>query len=136
MSFINDKDKLERLDQLIRLKSTGNIDQLAEKFNTSRSTIDRTIKEMKEVGCPIYFSKEFNSYCYEYFGKLLIKFETLDDSLLNKVKGGLFKKNFKTSNSDVEQNYICAEEQQNRFSGFPTPNIKVGLKFLLNGKNL
>ena len=126
MNFIDNKEKLERLDQLIRLKATGSPDELARKFNSSKRTICRVIKDLKEIGCPIYFSKEHNSYCYKYSGKLLIKFETLDNSELHKVKGGFFLKKIQMPNSGIETNYICYEKQKNSFSGFPTPNIKVG----------
>ena len=131
MTFIDNKEKLERLDQLIRLKATGSPDELASRFNSSKRTICRTIKELKEIGCPIYFSKELNSYCYEYPGKLLIKFETLDNSGLDKIKGGLSKKIFTMPNNGNETNYICTEKQINSFSGFPTPDIEVGFKYFL-----
>jgi predicted transcriptional regulator len=130
MSIIGNKQKLERLDQLIRLKATGNLDELAEKFGTSKSTISRTLKDLKEIGCPIYFAKDYNSYCYEYSGKLLIKFETIEKTELHKIKGGVIKKIFVMSNNDIEGDYFCTEKQLDSFSGFPTPNNKVGSKFL------
>lgn len=131
MNFIDNKEKLERLDQLIRLKSTGSLDELAKKFNTSKRTICRTIKDLKEIGCPIYFSKEFNSYCYKYSGKLLIKFEPLDSTELHKIKGGILKKIFKMPNCGIDDNYFYAEKQSNSFLGYPTPRFKVGLNILL-----
>jgi predicted transcriptional regulator len=134
MSFIDNKEKLERLDQLIRLKATGNLNELANKFDSSKRTISRTIKDLKEIGCPIYFSKELNSYCYEYPGKLIIKFEELDNSELYKIKGGFLKKIFTMPNSGNDANYICTEKRINSFSGYPTPNFKVGFKFLLKWK--
>ncbi len=73
MSFIDDRLKLERLDQLIRLEATGSPDELAEKMNTTSRTIYRTMKDLKEIGCPIYFNKNKNSYCYKCPGKLIIK---------------------------------------------------------------
>ena len=74
MGLINDKDQYERLDKLIRRRSTGSPDDLAKKFNTSKSTISRMIKEMQLIGCPIYFCRVSNSYCYEYKGKLILGF--------------------------------------------------------------
>ncbi len=121
MSFIDSKNKLERLDRLIRLKATGRPCELAKRFNTSKSTINRTIKDLKEIGCPIYFSKAYNSYCYRFPGKLLIKFELLDNSELHKIKGGFSKKIFTMSNNDIEGDYVYAERQLISFSGFPTP---------------
>ncbi len=117
MTLINDKEKLERVDRLIRLKATGSPDDLAIKLNTTKRTIQRTIQELKKIGCPIYYDRIYNSYCYEYIGKLIIKFETLEDSELSKIKGGL-KKTFSMPNSVIEENYICTEELQNSFLGF------------------
>ena len=86
MGLINDKEQYERLDMLIRRRSTGSPDNLARIFNTSKSTISRMIKEMKSIDCPIYFCRYSNSYCYEYKGKLIIGFiATCNDEVsLNK----------------------------------------------------
>ena len=126
------KEEYERLDQLIRLKATGSPQELADKFNRSKRTMQRIIEEMKKVGCPIYYNRYRRSYCYEYPGKLIIKFETLNDDELNKIKGGIFKEISSMPNSGIEVFYICSEKQINCFSGYPTPNIKVGLKFFYN----
>jgi len=128
------KEEYKRLDQLIRLKATGSPQELAEKFNRSKRTMQRIIEEMKKVGCPIYYNRYRRSYCYEYPGKLIIKFETLDDNELYKIKGGFFKENSSMPNSGIERFYIYTENQMNWFSGCPTPNIKVGYKFLLKWK--
>ncbi|WP_320019178.1 helix-turn-helix domain-containing protein [Labilibaculum manganireducens] len=134
MSFIDDKEKLERLDQLIRLKATGNLEELAEKFGASKSTISRTIKDLKEIGCPIIFNKDYRSYSYEYPGKLLIKFDPIDKSELHKIKGGFLEKIFALSYNDIEADYVCTEKPIISFSGFPTPNNKVGVNFYDNEK--
>ncbi|MDL2314630.1 HTH domain-containing protein [Bacteroidales bacterium OttesenSCG-928-C19] len=97
MSLIDDRLKLERLDQLIRLKATGSPEELADKMNTSKRTIFRTINDLKEIGCPIYFDKQKNSYCYQHPGKLMIKFEVIDDKQLSQITGG---KNYAFSHSD------------------------------------
>ena len=38
---------------------------------------------MKELGCPIKFSRSDNSYVYEFPGRLKVKFEEIDDKKLN-----------------------------------------------------
>ena len=129
------KEEYKRLDQLIRLKATGTPQELAEKFNLSKRTMQRIIEIMQEVGCPICYSRLRRSYCYEYPGRLIIKFEPLDNSELNKINGGFLEKLFSMPNSGIENNYVCNEEQINSFSVFPTPNFKVGFKFFKNGKN-
>ena len=89
MSLIENKHKLERLDQLIRLQATGSVQELATKMNTTKRTIFRIIKNLKEIGCPIYFNKSKNSYCYEYQGSLIIKFKAkeINNNELNKIQG-------------------------------------------------
>ncbi len=88
MGILEDKNKLERLDRLIRLEKTGRPDELASKFNTSKRTIYRTINVLKEIGCPVFFCKNRISYCYKTNGKLIIKFEPIENSSLLKIKGG------------------------------------------------
>ena len=88
MDIINDKDRLKRLDNLIRLKMTGSPKDLAEKMNTTKRTIFRTICNLKDLDCPIKFSRIENSYVYEYPGELIIGFKKLSDEELNKINGG------------------------------------------------
>ncbi len=88
------KIKFERLDQLIRLKATGTPKELARKFETTERTIFRMINELKEIGCPVYYNRERESYCYKFEGKLIIKFEqyVIDKESLGIIKGGRLKK--------------------------------------------
>ena len=76
MSLLNDVQKLKKLDRLIRYGVTGSPDELAEKMKVSRATIFRLIDRYKEeFGAPVYFDRSINSYCYEYPGKLVLKFQ-------------------------------------------------------------
>ncbi|MBN1651748.1 MAG: hypothetical protein JW857_10495, partial [Bacteroidales bacterium] len=45
------------------------------RFNITERTVFRIINQLKEMGFPIYFNKEKQSYCYEQEGKLTFKFE-------------------------------------------------------------
>lgn len=65
MNLLDEIERLERLDKLIRFQITGNRNELAEKMQVSIRTISRLIDILKEMGCPIYFNKYKNSYCYE-----------------------------------------------------------------------
>ena len=131
MSIIDNKNKLERLDHLIRIKATGTPEELACKFDTTKRTIYRTINELKEIGCPIYYSKERDSYCYKYEGKLIIKFESLDKDVLNKINGGFVKSFFMSDKICHQPDLDLHCETENSFTGYPTPNIKVGFKKFL-----
>lgn len=88
MSFTEYKDRLEKLDRLIRLEMTGTPDKLASRINTSKRTVYRLISELKKMGCPVYFCKKQKSYCYKYEGKLKLKFESIEQKELNNIKGG------------------------------------------------
>ena len=128
------KEEYLRLDRLIRLKATGTPQELAEKFNTSKRTMQREIDKLKMVGCPVFYCKTRRSYCYKYSGKLIIKFEPIENSELNKIKGGFLNNLFRMPNSGIMGNYICTEKHTNSFSGYPTPTFKVGLKYFNNEK--
>ena len=91
MNVIDLKDKIERLDQLIRLKATGVPKQLAKKFNTTERNIYRLLNQLKEMGCPIYFDKERESYCYKNEGQIIFKFEpkSADIKAIEEFRGGV-----------------------------------------------
>ncbi len=75
MNVSKTKEELEKINTLIRLKATGTPKDLAKKINTTERTVFRIIKQLKEMGCPIYYNKQRGSYCYEEEGKLIFKFE-------------------------------------------------------------
>lgn len=69
--------RIERIDQLIRIKGTGTADQLAEKLGISRKSVYNLINEMKERGAPIKFDQFRGSYYYDEEGyfKIAIYFK-------------------------------------------------------------
>lgn len=81
MNIIAIKDQLKRIDQLIRMKATGTPQELAEKLSISERTIYRLIKQLKELGAPIYFDPIRNSYCYNQKCTFSISFELNTDKL-------------------------------------------------------
>lgn len=94
MAHINDENVYERIDQLIRLKATGNFTEISSKLNISVSQFYRIIKKMKEDGgCPIIFCRNSNSYVYLEKGRLIIdfKFKRIEEIQLSKIKGGIYK---------------------------------------------
>jgi predicted DNA-binding transcriptional regulator YafY len=74
MSLINDVHKMERVDQLIRLRMSCTPKELAKKLGVSERTVYRIIRDMKDLGCPIYYDIQSECYCYETPGRLYIKF--------------------------------------------------------------
>ncbi|MCH7399021.1 HTH domain-containing protein [Belliella sp. DSM 107340] len=67
-------ERISRLDQLIRLKSTGTPKELANRLEISESTLYETISMMKQLGAPINYDKLRKSYYYQAEGKIEIKF--------------------------------------------------------------
>lgn len=86
---------IERIDQLIRLKSTGNPKKLAEKFNVSESSIYRLIETIKDLGAPVEYSISHQSYIYTDGVDFLFGFFVKELSVEEhkKINGGF--KNFK-----------------------------------------
>ncbi len=68
--------RLSRIDMLIRLKSTGKPSDFAEKLEISESTLYDFIALMRELGAPIKWNSEKNSYVYDPEGKMEIKFSS------------------------------------------------------------
>jgi predicted transcriptional regulator len=90
MNIICIKDNLDRIDQLIRLNATGTPKELALKLEITERTVYRIIRQLKEIGFPIYFNKAIRSYCYKYEGKLIFSFESkcVDSEVINEIKNG------------------------------------------------
>ena len=86
MSLIEKIKMIERVDLLIRRKSTGNPSQLARKIHKSERYVFKLINLMKEMGAPIYYCKVRDSYCYEDEVEFSIGF--IPKTSGNSLKGG------------------------------------------------
>lgn len=67
--FLQLFNRLERIDYLIRSKSTGTPDELARRLEISERTLYAFIHEMRAMGAPIGYSKARRSYYYLKEGK-------------------------------------------------------------------
>lgn len=65
MTLLEKLQQIERVDALIRRKSTGKPTSLATRLETSERCVYDLIKLMKQMGAPIYFCQQRSSYCYE-----------------------------------------------------------------------
>ena len=65
MTLLEKVEQIQRVDALIRRRGTGSPAELAHKLNVSERYVFKLIKMMKELGAPVYFCKNRNSYCYE-----------------------------------------------------------------------
>ncbi|MGB5610211.1 hypothetical protein [Eudoraea sp.] len=82
--------KLERVDQLIRLKATGRPSDLAKRLEVSEATVFRIIDTMKEMNAPIYYDLARQSYLYSEMTMFKCGFylEELDDKTERELSGG------------------------------------------------
>lgn len=87
-------ERIKFIDYLIRKRATGNTEDLAQKLDLSVSGTFKFIKELKEEGFPICYSKKCKSYCYTKEGRLVsslfeAEFEAeIDLTTMKKVTGG------------------------------------------------
>ena len=81
-------ERIERIDQLIRLKATGSPTEFAKKLGISESSIYEYLKYLKDKGVPIEFDKEINTYCYSNQTKSIFKYIFLDKEQMEEIKGG------------------------------------------------
>lgn len=65
MTLLEKLAQIERVDALIRRKSTGSPASLASRLDASERHVYKLIKLMKEMGAPVYFCHDSISYCYE-----------------------------------------------------------------------
>ncbi|MFV0590347.1 MAG: HTH domain-containing protein [Draconibacterium sp.] len=91
--LFNQIELIERIDQLIRFRATGNPKALAKKINVSESTIYRIIETIKELGAPVEYSLSYQSYIYTEEVNFLCGFFTRDlsQSTCKKINGGFQK---------------------------------------------
>ncbi|MGX5689551.1 hypothetical protein [Arcticibacter tournemirensis] len=71
LSILN---RLERLDYLIRSKSTGALDELARRLEISERTLYEILSEMRDLGACIKYSRSRRTYYYYKEGGLSLKF--------------------------------------------------------------
>lgn len=70
--------RLEVVDHLIRIRGTGSPKQLARRLGISERSLFEYLKFMKELGAPIKYSKNRQSYYYTEIGIFQIKFNKTD----------------------------------------------------------
>ncbi|MDY0143916.1 MAG: hypothetical protein RBR97_18700 [Bacteroidales bacterium] len=82
---------IERLDQLIRLKATGNPANLAKKLNVTERQVYNIINKLKTTyNAPVIFDKDRNSYVYNESGRIIIGFykDALSTREIKQITGG------------------------------------------------
>jgi predicted DNA-binding transcriptional regulator YafY len=75
---LEDFEKLERLDFLIRKKATGTPSELSKKMGVSERAIYKYLKFLKSLGAEVKYSKQRQSYYYLYEGYFQFRFYRTD----------------------------------------------------------
>ncbi len=90
MSVVKFIRRIERVNDLIKRRATGNPAEFAQKLHLSESRLYEILKELKTLGLPIAFSHADNSYCYDGSGgiEVKIKGKTLQEKEMENTKGG------------------------------------------------
>jgi predicted DNA-binding transcriptional regulator YafY len=89
-------NRLQQLDQLIRQKCTGTPKQLAGKLNLSERQTYICIEEMKDLGLPISYNRNRQTYYYTEPMKLSVNISLISLSTNEsiEIEGGVFLYSF------------------------------------------
>jgi predicted DNA-binding transcriptional regulator YafY len=68
-------ERIKRIDQLIRLRSTGTPKELSKKLCISERLVYNYILKMKTLGAPIEYCHESQSYIYSVFTSFECQFQ-------------------------------------------------------------
>lgn len=93
MKFVEQIERLQYLDKLIRKKSTGTPDELAYRLGISRSQLYNLISYLNDIGMEIRFSRATNSFYYKCTDRdLEIQFsiKIISDQKVQTIYGGGF----------------------------------------------
>lgn len=87
-------DRVNRLHELIKRKSTGKPETLAKKLNLSVSRVYQIIEELKLMEVPIAYSRTIQSYYYtnDYEVLIDVQLRPLEEKDHYHTSGGSFQK--------------------------------------------
>lgn len=71
MSILRQFNRLKYIDFLVRKKATGSLEVFAKKNGLSKRGLLNIIADMKEMGFPIKYSRELESYYYYENGEMV-----------------------------------------------------------------
>ncbi|MBK7652717.1 MAG: HTH domain-containing protein [Flammeovirgaceae bacterium] len=95
MSLLKYIERLDRMNDLIRRKATGNPDEFAKKLQVSRSQLMQDLKELRDLGAPIEFCNASQSYWYTRECKVVLDFGS------SKIYGGIWFTQFYYNNKNL-----------------------------------
>ncbi len=86
MSLLKYIERLKRMDDLIRRKATGTPDEFAMRLGLGKSILMDELRDLKELGAVITYSRESQSYYYKQ--EFILKIGTLDNHEQQELRGG------------------------------------------------
>ncbi|MDR2969269.1 MAG: helix-turn-helix domain-containing protein [Tannerellaceae bacterium] len=95
MQLFETIERAVRIHRLIKLESTGNPDEFAEKLHLKKRQVYNLLDEFRDNGACIRYNRISNSFCYENNFELFLKIDV--DSLPDQdqrnrqIFGGLVK---------------------------------------------
>jgi len=86
-------NKLKQLDQLIRLKCTGNPETLAYKLGISKRHVNNYINTLEDLGAEISYNRARETYMYQSKYKLNIEISliNIDKANSKNYNGGMIE---------------------------------------------
>lgn len=91
MKFIEQIERIQYLDELIRKKSTGTPDELAGRLGISRSQLYNIIGYLNDIGIGINYSRGRRTFYYNTDGKNIeinFSIKIIVDDNVHKIHGG------------------------------------------------
>ena len=64
-TWLQRKNQLERLDDMIRRKATGNRKELANRMGVCVRTLNNLMTDLRALGADIEYDRNRQSYCYK-----------------------------------------------------------------------
>jgi len=68
--------RISIIDHLIQMECTGNAQQLAAQLGMARSTLFKYLDDMKELGAPIAYNRQRNTFYYRHKGSFTLPFNS------------------------------------------------------------
>lgn len=121
MKFIEYINRLERIDQLIRLKATGSPKTFADKIGVSERYLYELLNVLKKMGAELRYDKYRETYVHKNPCKLKFGFEMIDKKEIKGGKNSSTELIFQYSNLCLlgkDQNYEGNDHLQNTFTAY------------------
>jgi bacteriocin-like protein len=90
MNFLDQIERLNKVNTLIRSEKTGTPSEFAQKINCSRSQLYIIIDYLKSHNAPIKYCKKREGFYYTntFQFSVFVQLEILDEKELKKISGG------------------------------------------------